>query len=286
MYSWALNRRLIDCLPYETEDRRIHGIPHDLAHVTGGTDTVKRSTLLLDEWDEEPAFLTAGQLKLARPAIRSTSQRLLWDLMARVGLRSCEARTFPEAYVFNPAGRRDLKPGTIIPVRLKPRDMEIKFDKPRTVHVPFSLMEEMHAYRIFERRRLAKPGVELSALLLTTCGNAYSKSSAWKVMSDLGKRIGFRIAPLMLRHSYAIHTLLRLREHPGLKLDPLMYVRDRLGHESVQTTMIYLAQIERLLSEEVLAVLGEFDDLYGSGAAVVASAVRAASAREHLKRLT
>lgn len=64
--------------------------------------------------------------------------------MVRVGLRSSEARTFPRKYVFNPATNSHVKPGTMIDVRLDPRDMDIKFDKPRTVHVPCSLMQDMH----------------------------------------------------------------------------------------------------------------------------------------------
>lgn len=75
----------------------------------------------------------------------------------------------------------------------------------------------------------------------------------------------------MLRHSYAIHTLLLLRSRPDIKLEPLMYVRDRLGHASAQTTMVYLQQIERLLGAEALAMMDEFDQLYGVSGALAAS---------------
>ena len=69
-------------------------------------------------------------------------------------------------------------------------------------------------------------------------------------MHDLGERSGFPIRPLMLRHTYAIYTLLMLRTNPNFKGEPLMYVRDRLGHSSVQTTLVYLKQIERLSGGE------------------------------------
>ncbi|WP_298233969.1 hypothetical protein [uncultured Azohydromonas sp.] len=91
-------------------------------------------------------------------------------------------------------------------------------------------------------------------------------------MQDLGRKVGFDIRPLMLRHSYAIHTLLLLKAHPDIRLEPLMYVRDRLGHKSVQTTMVYLQQIERLLGAEALSMMAEFDRLYG-----VAPALRTAA---------
>lgn len=270
MYRWAYERGHIKHLPFTQSDVTVHGIEDDLAHVTGGRRTVARPDVLLDEWDKEPAFLTADQLKVARNSIRSASQRLLFDLMARVGLRSVEARTFPLSYVFDPSDRKALKPGTFIEVRLDPRDMEIKFDKPRVVHVPYSLMEDMYSYTTYERNGLAGQ-LGRRELILTTHGQPYGKDSAVTVFSHLSERVGFRVRPLMLRHSYAIHTLLLLRGRPEIKLEPLMYVRDRLGHSSVQTTMIYLQQIERLLGAEALAMLDELDRLYGVSSALAAT---------------
>ena len=267
MYQWVLERGFIDRLPFTHSDVTVHDIEHDLAHVTGGKKTVSRLDLLLDEWEKEPAFLIAEELKVSRGSIRSASQRLLFDLMARVGLRAVEARTFPLSYVFDPSTRKALKSGTFIEVRLDPRDMEIKFDKPRVVHVPYSLMEDMHAYTTFERNALVGQTCRRE-LILTTHGQHYSKDSAVKVFADLSRKVGFRIRPLMLRHSYAIHTLLLLRSHPEIKLEPLMYVRDRLGHRSVQQTMVYLRQIERMLGAEALTMMDEFDKLYGANQAL------------------
>lgn len=72
----------------------------------------------------------------------------------------------------------------------------------------------------------------------------------------------------MLRHSYAIHMLLYLRKHPEIPVEPLLYVRDRLGHANAQTTLIYLTQIDRLLGAEALAMMTEFDALYDVGSAL------------------
>ncbi len=280
MYRWAHRHGMIDRLPFTSTAIAVRNIEHDLAHVTKGSKEVSRLDVLLDEWDEEPMFLTTEQLKFARDLIRSASQRLLFDLMARVGLRSVEARTFPLSYVFNPSTRKALKPGTFIDVRLDPRDMEIKFDKPRVVHVPYNLMEDMYAYSTFDRNASGF-NPECKELILTTHGQRYSKDSAVTIFRYLSDNVGFRVRPLMLRHSYAIHTLLLLRSRPEIKLEPLMYVRDRLGHESVQTTMIYLQQIERLLGAQALAMMDEFDALYEvSGAlATLLQPIRSDSAR-------
>ena len=82
---------------------------------------------------------------------------------------------------------------------LDPKDMEIKFDKPRDVAVPHSLMEELWAYTLFERNRLAGTQVRRE-LILTVNGICYGKDSAVKVFKHLSNRVGFKITPLMLRH--------------------------------------------------------------------------------------
>lgn len=263
LYRWAHRTKRLDALPFTHTEVQVRGVQHDLSHVTRGVVSFSRPDLLLDEWDKEPAFLVAEELKAARLAIRAPAQRLLFDLMARVGLRSVEARTFPLDYVFDPRSRAGLKPGSFIEQRLDPRDMEIKFGKPRVVHIPYSLMEDMHTYAVVSRNDASVEGRAKRPLLLTSHSKPYSRGAAVKVFKDLGQKLGFAVRPLMLRHSYAIHTLLLLRSRPSLKIEPLLYVRDRLGHKSVQQTLVYLRQIERLLGAEVLSMMHEFDDLYG-----------------------
>lgn len=261
-YEWAQRENLISTLPFLYENVTRRGIQHDLAHKTGGEETTAQANVLVPEWTVDPAFLIAGQLVAGRQEIRSTSQRLLWDLMARTGLRSVEARTFPLKYVFDPRSRSDLKPDCWIYTRLDPRDMEIKYDKPRDVAVPYTLMEDMWVYAMFERNLVAGKQ-DRRELILTINGNVFSNSSAGKIFAHLSRRLGFKVTALMLRHSYAIHTLLILRKHPELDIEPLMFLRDRLGHKNVVTTLIYLRQIERLVGEETIKLALEFDALYG-----------------------
>lgn len=269
-YEWSEQRGMIANLPFNYKQVTRRGVKHDLAHVTDGKQTKDKANVFLNEWDKEPAFLTANQLRVGRNNIRSVSQRLLWDLMARVGLRSIEARTFPLKYVFNPAERKDLTPRSMVFVHLHPRDMKIKFNKPRVVAVPYSLMEDMWSYTQFERNRLSGKFSQRE-LILTINGKAFTNSSAGKVFFYLGRRVNFKVTPLMLRHSFAIYTLLVLRGHPQLDLEPLIYVRDRLGHESVETTMVYLRQIGRLMGDKADELMHEYDEIYGVSGSIITS---------------
>jgi integrase len=122
-------------------------------------------------------------------------------------------------------------------------------------------MEEMYAYASLERR-LVETASSPKCLLLTRTGTAFKKDSVLKAIKSMGQRVKVKARPHMLRHSYAIHTLLLFRRHPEIEIEPLLYLRDQLGHESVETVMIYLSQLERLAGADALAMLGEFDKLY------------------------
>lgn len=261
-YEWAHARRLIPSLPFTYRPTRLRRVDHLLMHVSQGVPVETRG-LEVREWSAPPEFLTLEQLRLARSACTSPGRTILFDLMFRVGLRSVEARTFPLSYVFNPAQRADCKPDQMIRVRLDPRDMHTKFAKPREVDVPFSLMQEMYSYTLYERNRLASTSsAQSQALVLTASGRQFSKDAVVGLFASLSVAVGFRVSALMLRHSYAIHTLAKLRARTDYHGEPLLYLRDRLGHSDVQTTLVYLRQIEQLAGGLVLAVENELNRLF------------------------
>ena len=261
-YEWAHARGLVLNLPFSYRSMRARRIDHLLMHVSRPSEGQARG-LEVREWSAPPEFLTMTQMRLARAACTSAGRAILFNLMSRVGLRSVEARTFPLSYVFNPAQRADCQPDQMIRVRLNPRDMSTKFAKPREVDVPFTLMQQMYSYILYERNRLASTSGTLSpALVLTASGRPFSKDAVVGMFGSLSAAVGFRVTALMLRHSYAIHTLTRLRAQPDYAGEPLLYVRDRLGHSDVQTTLVYLRQIEQLAGGLVLAVEEEIDRLF------------------------
>ena len=155
-------------------------------------------------------------------------------------------------------------------VELDPQEMSTKGDTPRTIHLPISLMADLWDYVIHERHEtIRKHGTDPKALFVTAKGNP------WSIRTSLNNSLNrlalpFSCYPHILRHTYATHTLKSLLDREGLSFDshlsklikeknpevfsyleqllekkglafnPLIYVRDRLGHSSITTTEKYL----------------------------------------------
>jgi len=93
-------------------------------------------------------FLTKDQVKVCLALDTDPSYQILFHLMVCTGLRSCEARSFPLKYVFNPRLKKGVRSGQMVSVAFNPSDMHIKYERPRTIHVPYSLMESMWSYSL------------------------------------------------------------------------------------------------------------------------------------------
>lgn len=266
-YEWACDMGFVTHLPFSYRRGRAHRKQGMLTHVKNGGQTVERASVLLREYRSPIKFLTSEQVQVCRLNLHNPSHRLLFELMLRSGLRSCEARTFPARYVFNPAGRKDLVAGQVIRVDLSPQDMSIKFERPRSVDIPWRLMEDLNAYKSLERElRKNRSGGDPSALVLSIFGTELARTSVVGLFGELSKKVGFPVTAHMLRHTYATYTLSALRKSPRFMGEPLLYVRDRLGHADVQTTAEYLHLINQLEAQLVLAHEDFIDGIFGAEA--------------------
>jgi integrase len=94
-------------------------------------------------------------------------------------------------------------------------------------------------------------------LFLNNRGNKFSEDGKRieRIVRDTGARVGLKVHPHMLRHTYATHTLCSM-QRSSTGIDPLVFVQRQLGHSSIQTTMIYLHLVNERADEAVL----QYDD--------------------------
>jgi integrase/recombinase XerD len=241
-YDWCKRQGYVSHLPFGMRDVRTRSHAGFLAHVDRSGGVVSKPMVMARERKPTIKFLIKEQVRQCLGEKFDPSHAILFNLMVRTGMRSCEARTFPLSYVFNPRTRRGLTPGQMIRVNLEPADMHIKYGKPRSVDIPWSLMEDMWTYSLHQREvRRQRSGLPTVSLLLTELGTEFSKGAVVDAMKSIEKKVGFPV-----------------RAH-------MLYVRDRMGHSDVQTTAIYLHLINQLDAQIVLAHEDEMDMLFAHG---------------------
>jgi integrase len=279
-YRWARDIvGLINWLPFITTMKPVRqGHPDAFAH-THGQQVTESSELRLPLKRKPPKLLTLEQCRVLMDAPMPRTLRLMTGLMLSTGLRNEECRTFPRKYVIDPKGfdKRER-----IPLHLDPQDMKLKNDKPRTVYVSWQLMAELHEYTKFGEGVIRANSYEKqignlpTILFLNDGGHTYSEKGLnngyrrlWNGYLKKRKKyppvITFHVTPHMLRHTFATLELY----HESEKLDKnsrkkglghaLAWVRDRLGHSSIQATTIYIHCIDHLDSHELNAYQRELD---------------------------
>lgn len=259
-YAWAQKQGHAVSRPAVPRSRPAVGEPTFLAHTSDGR--VEADQTLLAEHKAPVRFLTSSETKACLRHLRNSTHRMMFELMARTGLRQVECRSFPIKYLFDPARRKGLQRGQMIKVALDPRDMTLKFGKARIIDVPWKLMEDLWWYAATERpQREAESRCARRELFLTEAGDAYKATTVIGWFADLSRRSGVYVRPHMLRHTYATYTLWSLMKSsfPG---EPLLYIRDRLGHSSLMTTSIYLHLVNQLEAQLVLKHENELDRMF------------------------
>lgn len=243
-YQYAVERGWVDSLPYKMENvvvRRTRGF---LAH-TETSGSVKASPHVLTKSKRSQIkVLNYTQIRMLLDSINNRKIKLMVRLMLSTGLRISEVLTFPAKYVVSPD-----QPSyrTHIPIELNPSEMKIKGDKPRTIMVPLKVMNELWEFLIFDRKKLVVDVDDISEnLFLNRDGESYAEGS--NALNNALKKLNlpFHISPHILRHTYATQMLKSLESMGRKNFNSLVYVRDRLGHESINTTMVYLHLLDQL----------------------------------------
>jgi len=113
-----------------------------------------------------------------------------------------------------------------------------------------------------KRENQATNGAKFTTLFLTENGKPYGKTAFTDIFSRLSACVGYKVRPHMLRHTYATYLLWSLRRSDDFKGEPLLYIRDRLGHSNVTTTAKYLHLVNLLDGQLTLKHEDEMDKLF------------------------
>lgn len=259
-YTWGLRHRMIQEAPWDIEEVVVGTKGNFLAHIGTSARSRTSSDIKLREFEQPVEVLQVEEAARLLKALRNGTHHLMTRLVLATGLRVSELLTFPAHYVFNPSGRA----AQHISVDLDPREMTIKYNKPRWISISQRLMRHLWEYAMIGRtprwRAANARGENPSALFLTEGGHQFHLKTYNKILRTTGQRIGRHVTPHLLRHTYATHTLHALTEQHNSGF-ALKWVKDRLGHASVNTTMRYLHLIGELHVKELDAYQQELDSV-------------------------
>jgi len=256
-YEFALRERWVTRLPFNYEERPVKREPNFLRHIDASGGKAIANDVMPRSHKSIPKFLSMGEVKSLLAATENPHHRMIICLALHTGMRREEVAAFPLVYVFNPdeAGRTERN----LRIRLDPSDgngMVTKGSKPRDIYVSRKFMAELYRYVTKVRgERASLNKLPQKSMLLNQAGERYGMDgkSLNRIISQAGKRAGFKVHTHMLRHTFATHTLVSLQRDRANGLDPLVFVQRQLGHSSIQTTMVYLHLVNEMADEAVLA---------------------------------
>lgn len=262
LYEYAKAQGWVSKLPFNYEERTVKRDTGFLGHIDASGGKVMANDAMPRRDKKLPKFLSMDEAKALLAAAENPHHRMMIRLGLQTGLRREEIASFPIAYVFDPekAGKRERN----ILIHLDPNDghgMLTKGNKARDIYITRRFLSDLHRYVIQtrgERRALSQS--EQRSLFLNQFGKPFASDGKGigRIVSNIGKTVGIKVYPHMLRHTYATHTLVALQRNPS-GIEPLVFLQRQLGHSSIQTTMVYLHLINELADNAVLAYDNELN---------------------------
>ena len=250
-YVWCQRQRLVTELPFDRDSvtvRKPHGF---LGHVDASGGKVEANELTLPTPKRLPKFLTLDKAVPFITALSPERTRLVAWLMLLCGLRREEAAWIDIRVLPSPAGH---DPTKAIKMTLDPALTPTKGSRERWVNLPYPLAGRLHDYLMRERPVNAKAfkrkyGGHTTKLFLTQFGEELSLDGLSEQFRFASDASGIKCHPHMLRHTFAVHELIRMSDRPSI--NALTWVADRLGHADISTTQIYLKAADLVAHDDV-----------------------------------
>ena len=266
-YKFALRRKWIAELPFLFEEVR-YNEQGFLAHTSSSGGKTLSNSEMPRASSPPPKFLSPPQVRVLLKSATNPHHRAIIRLALATGLRRQELATFPLTYLSNPSaapsGRRNLQ------LDLDPNDghgMKTKGSKPGTIYIDARDMQALWNYRkTFRGQREGTSDHTFRELFLNQDGTPWSQDGKGieAMVRNLGKRAGFKVSPHMLRHTFAVRTLIRNRMNPG-PINELVFLQNQLRHSSLTTTMTYVKAVNKMAEDVILAYSDEIDSWLEGG---------------------
>ena len=256
-YRYAYRQGWVDTVPFNIETVMISRQPGLLAHVDASSGTKQALDILLKEKRKPLKVLSKAQAIELLNAIENPTHKLMARMGLQVGLRREEINTFPRKYVINPmSGKRR---SGMFRVTLDPKDMHTKGSKSRVVDIPWRLMADLWDYLIVKRHQLLTTAKNNPReLFLNQYGEPYKPEGFGLNHALVALNLDFEVTAHVLRHTYATHTLYEMRKNKSSQ-DPLLYLKQRLGHASINSTLVYLHYLDHVEDDLMTCYQEEID---------------------------
>lgn len=187
-------------------------------------------------WSAEQIALLLEEAARLRPVLRGLTCQTLLGLLAVTGMRLGEAVGLV---------RGDVDFGTaVITIR------HAKFDRPRLVPLHPTVNVALRRYAI--RRDELCPTPRSESFFVSSRGNTLQRTAVDATLRELTTAMGIRTATVHprahdLRHSFAVHTLIRWLREGGSVDERITELSTYLGHVSPAGTYWYLTAVPELL---------------------------------------
>lgn len=253
-YKRAYFHGWVDSFPYSLElVRATKGNQNFLAHTDRSGGEVASYDVLAKEKPRTIKFLSIEEVKKLLNAITNPTLKLMVRLCLQSGIRKEELLEFPLCAIQKPIKGK---------VTYRVDITKTKGSKERGIDIPAKLMKDLWAYVNELRHQDSElSGIKSNFLFLTSEGLEWDiKTGAFnKALNKL--KLTFKVYPHKLRHTYATHILSALLDKKSAKFDPVTYLRDRLGHSSITTTMDYVHLVNELMEDLTTEYQDEIDSI-------------------------
>ena len=267
MYSWLFEKEFIKVNPFlEFSTREVKRIVSVFSNKerkkTFNLSSVKNSIAKDINNIDLP---TKDQLKSLYDGLDKETQ-LMMIFLLETGMRKEELLQLTNEMF---ASRKTSHSGNTCSIILNANKMNIKNNKSREIMLSDSLRSRIQRHlrseQYIKRQQLYLANnpntlIEHTPLFISNRGNKYSTDKLNKSFDNVGKKLGLKITPHELRHFFASNFIYQKELSGTCTEQDYMYLAERLGHSSVETTKsFYVKIVNRIKQQEDME---KYSDLF------------------------